>query len=94
MQRAYELLFIRLISLLRTGDRKRRGIFIDTVSPSNTLPLFSRIWISPICPKLTGTVQSPTNFKQDLLDYVHRYRARQLQFWSKTIDEHDLSSVK
>ena len=43
---------------------------------------------------MTGAVQSPTNFKQDLLEYVHRYRARQLQFWSKTIDEHDFSGVK
>lgn len=51
------------------------------------------IWISPICPKLTDEKDSLTNFKQDLLEYIGRYRARQLQFWSKIIEEHDLSEI-
>lgn len=50
--------------------------------------------MSPICPKITGTEELKTNFKKDLLEYIDRYRARPLQFWHKTIDEHDFSSVK
>jgi len=56
--------------------------------------LIYSIWISPICPKASDDVESPTNFKKDLLEYIERYRARQLQFWHKTINEHDFSSVK
>ncbi|CAF0751248.1 unnamed protein product [Rotaria sordida] len=51
------------------------------------------IWISPICPKTNDTRESKTNFKKDLLDYIEQYRARQLQFWQKTINEHDFSSI-
>ncbi|CAF2061618.1 unnamed protein product [Rotaria magnacalcarata] len=51
------------------------------------------IWISPICPKMNDDRESKTNFKKDLLEYIERYRARPLQFWQKTISEHDFSSI-
>ncbi|CAF0726606.1 unnamed protein product [Adineta ricciae] len=52
------------------------------------------IWISPICPKLNDrTEECKTNFKKDLIQYVERYRAKQLQFWLKTITEHDFSNI-
>ncbi|CAF0978363.1 unnamed protein product [Adineta steineri] len=52
------------------------------------------IWIGPICPKTNdNTNESKTNFKKDLIEYVERYRAKQLQFWQKTINEHDFSSI-
>lgn len=51
------------------------------------------IWISPICPKGTNDSPPKTNFKKDLLEYIDRYRARQLQFWHKTIEEHDLTGI-
>ncbi|CAF5067587.1 unnamed protein product, partial [Rotaria magnacalcarata] len=51
------------------------------------------IWISPICPKMNDDRESKTNFKKDLLEYIERYRARPLQFWQKTISEHDFNSI-
>jgi len=56
--------------------------------------LFCSIWISPICSKRTNDNPSKTNFKKDLLEYIDRYRARQLQFWRKTIEEHDFTDIK
>jgi hypothetical protein len=87
------LLFIQLILFHKIGDKKLKGIQWIISTKKVTIFICS-IWISPICPKTTGDTESKTNFKKDLLEYIERYRARQLQFWHKTIDEHDFSSVK
>ncbi|XP_071079809.1 tyrosyl-DNA phosphodiesterase 1-like [Haliotis cracherodii] len=61
------------------------------------------VWVSPVFPKLPadqitgdGKVQgdSPSHFKQDLLQYIAAYRAHKLTVWEKHIKAHDMSTAK
>ena len=56
------------------------------------------MWISDVFPKLNKPSatdgDSPTNFKQDLLEYVSSYKAYQLKDWKDHIYQHDFSTAK
>lgn len=55
------------------------------------------VWISPLFTKLSTpspTMPSPTNFKEDLLDYLAAYGGNALDEWKKHIREHDMSSAR
>uniref|UniRef100_W5LH18 Tyrosyl-DNA phosphodiesterase 1 n=1 Tax=Astyanax mexicanus TaxID=7994 RepID=W5LH18_ASTMX len=57
------------------------------------------LWMSPLysrlpegSPETAG--ESPTHFKQDLLEYLRAYRAPELAEWIERIKEHDLSETR
>lgn len=57
------------------------------------------MWISPLFPKLKPTESktsgdSPTRFKQDLLEYIASYKAYQLKEWQEHVSNHDMSSAR
>ncbi|KAL0969830.1 hypothetical protein UPYG_G00232840 [Umbra pygmaea] len=57
------------------------------------------LWMSPLFPRLPegspGTAgESPTLFKQDLLEYLGAYRSPELTDWIQRIREHDLSETR
>lgn len=55
------------------------------------------VWISPLFPRLSessSTGTSPTNFKEDLLDYLEAYGGNLLDEWKRSIRDHDMSSSK
>uniref|UniRef100_A0A3Q2ZCS4 Tyrosyl-DNA phosphodiesterase 1 n=1 Tax=Kryptolebias marmoratus TaxID=37003 RepID=A0A3Q2ZCS4_KRYMA len=57
------------------------------------------MWMSPLFPRLPegsspSAGESPTFFKQDLLDYLASYRAPELEEWIRRIGEHDLSETR
>ncbi|XP_052269380.1 tyrosyl-DNA phosphodiesterase 1-like isoform X7 [Dreissena polymorpha] len=55
-------------------------------------------WVSPKFPKLQtpgrDKGESPTFFKQDLLNYLAAYKAYQLKDWMEHIVNHDMSSAR
>ncbi|CAH3145245.1 unnamed protein product [Pocillopora meandrina] len=58
------------------------------------------VWMSPVFPKLSKLSgeeyanYSPTNFKEDLLEYLAAYGGSALDEWKKHIQEHDMSSAR
>ncbi|XP_035992125.1 tyrosyl-DNA phosphodiesterase 1 [Fundulus heteroclitus] len=57
------------------------------------------MWMSPLFPRLpegssSGSGESPTFFKRDLLEYLASYRAPELEDWIQRIKEHDLSETR
>lgn len=53
------------------------------------------VWMSPLFPKMSSssTKSTPTNFQEDLLDYLAAYGGNSLDEWKKHIREHDMSSA-
>ncbi|XP_041353017.1 tyrosyl-DNA phosphodiesterase 1-like isoform X2 [Gigantopelta aegis] len=61
------------------------------------------VWVSPLFPKLAPGAtnsganivgDSPTHFKEDLLEYLESYRSPKMKVWEKHIHSHDMSSAK
>ncbi|XP_054269494.1 probable tyrosyl-DNA phosphodiesterase isoform X2 [Macrosteles quadrilineatus] len=56
------------------------------------------VWLSPLCPALSldadsAAGESPTNFKQDLMQYLSAYRRPELQPWLGKLRRADFSNV-
>ena len=57
------------------------------------------IWLSPLFPPLSCTHNSSadvsqTRFKTDLIDYLKSYNSKEIEYWIKLFERHDLSSAK
>ncbi|KAM6202887.1 tyrosyl-DNA phosphodiesterase 1 [Rhynchocyon petersi] len=55
------------------------------------------IWLSPLYPRIvhgtSGSGESTTHFKADLISYLMAYNAPSLKEWIDTVQEHDLSET-
>jgi len=54
------------------------------------------MWVSPLLPpsdRTCGLQRSPTNFREDLVEYLAAYKKVKLQEWVAIINDHDFSQV-